>query len=178
MGIGGFILRRLRASILDEPNNFSWVIEGKLAASAFPASRGQLRWIVRRGVNSILTLTEYPIMGKWLNGLDLRVKHIPMADHGTPRLEYLIDAASYIERELKSGRTLLVHCLAGKGRTGCVLAAYFIRSMKMSAREAVELVRRKRPGSIEYEQELYLIKNEEVIKLEDRIVEEPEAKEE
>jgi atypical dual specificity phosphatase len=41
-----------------------------------------------------------------------------------------------------------VHCRAGKGRTGTVLAAYFV-SKGMSAAEALQRVRELRPGSIE-----------------------------
>ena len=41
-----------------------------------------------------------------------------------------------------------VHCTAGKGRTGTVLAAYFVNA-GLSAREAIQKVRTLRPGSIE-----------------------------
>ena len=41
-----------------------------------------------------------------------------------------------------------VHCLAGRGRTGTVLAAYFVHR-GLSAREAIQKVRDLRPGSIE-----------------------------
>ena len=41
-----------------------------------------------------------------------------------------------------------VHCLAGRGRTGTVLAAYFVHR-GLPAREAIQKVRDLRPGSIE-----------------------------
>ena len=46
-----------------------------------------------------------------------------------------------------------VHCAAGKGRTGTVLAAYLV-TQGMTAGEAIRKVRELRPGSVEtYEQE-------------------------
>jgi atypical dual specificity phosphatase len=42
-----------------------------------------------------------------------------------------------------------VHCLAGLGRTGTILACYLINYEKMSAVDAIQHVREKRYGSIQ-----------------------------
>ena len=47
-----------------------------------------------------------------------------------------------------AGMAVAIHCAAGLGRTGTVLAAYFV-AKGLSAREAVERVRQLRPGSVE-----------------------------
>jgi atypical dual specificity phosphatase len=41
-----------------------------------------------------------------------------------------------------------VHCTAGKGRTGTVLAAYLVTT-GLSAHAAIDRVRHLRPGSVE-----------------------------
>ncbi len=153
MGTGGVFLRRLRAKVLDEPTAFWWVYTGSLAASGFPSSRDQVKWLARKGVNSILTLTEAPLPQEWVEGTGMTVKNLPMKDHEPPAAGALAEAADYIERELAAGRVLLVHCLAGSGRTGCALAAYLMKKERMSADQAIRLVRKKRPGSIEHGQE-------------------------
>ncbi|MDA4128714.1 MAG: dual specificity protein phosphatase family protein [Thaumarchaeota archaeon] len=152
MGATGVLLRKLRAKISDEPTGFSWVEEGKLAASGLPASRSQVRWLTEHGVNSILSLTEAPLPERWIEGVGIDYKHVPMKDHGQPSVEELREATSYVNGERGRGRVVLVHCLAGKGRTGCVLATLMILDGK-PAGEAIKIIRTKRPGSIESGQE-------------------------
>jgi len=43
----------------------------------------------------------------------------------------------------------MVHCAAGKGRTGTILAAYMMKFKGMNAKSAAEKIRSMRPGSIE-----------------------------
>ena len=46
------------------------------------------------------------------------------------------------------GEVVGVHCLAGKGRTGTMLATWFVRT-GLTAEDAIAHVRAARPGSIE-----------------------------
>lgn len=153
MGTGGVFLRRLRAKVLDEPTAFWWVYRGSLAASGYPSSRSQVMWLARQGVNSILSLSEAPLPQAWLEGTGITAKHLPMQDHAPPQVEALEAAANHVGMELASGKVVLVHCLAGSGRTGCVLAAYLIKKKGLSANQAIRFVRERRPGSIEHGQE-------------------------
>lgn len=153
MGTGGVFLRKVRATVADKPMGFHWVDYGKLAVSGYPASRRQLEWVSKRGVKSVLTLTEDPLPPAWGNGLGLALEHVPMKDHQPPSLESLEKAASYIQSQVGGGRVVLVHCLAGQGRTMCAIAAYLIRSKGMTAQEAIESLRAMSPGAVERSQE-------------------------
>ncbi len=42
-----------------------------------------------------------------------------------------------------------VNCAAGLGRAGTILACYFIKYKNFSAKEAIEKIRKERPGSIQ-----------------------------
>lgn len=153
MGTGGVFLRKLRAKVADEPTGFVWVEKGKVAGSGYPASRSQLEWLVKNGIGSILTLTEEPLPKEWLEGLSVRVWHVPMKDHETPSVKSIEAGVRFIEDQTGRGRAVLVHCLAGEGRTGCVLSAYMVRAKGMGAEEAIKALRKLKPEFVEKRQE-------------------------
>jgi len=153
LGTGGLFLRRLRAKVWDEPTGFVWVEKGRLAGSGYPASRAQVEWLAKNGIRSILTLTETPLPAEWSEGLSLKVGHVSMNDHEMPSVEQMDRGVEFIEGEVKAGRAVLVHCLAGEGRTGCVLSAYLIRSRRIGADEAMADLRKLKPGFVEWRQE-------------------------
>jgi len=156
MGTGGLFLRKLRAKVADEPTGFVWVEKGKLAGSGYPASRSQVEWLTKAGINSVLTLTSYPLPPDYARGLDVVVNHVPMEDHEPPGLDALVRAVDIVEEQVRTGKTVLVHCLAGQGRTGCVLAAYLIRTRTIGADEAMAEVRKAKPEFVEGSQEVSL----------------------
>lgn len=153
MGFGGIFLRKLRATVLEEPTGFVWVEKSKLAASGYPASRGQVKWIAGQGIQSILTLTPQPLPSDLVDGLGLHLGHVPMEDHKEPNPASLDAGVKFIESQLAEGNAVLVHCIAGEGRTGCVMAAYVMKSRGLSAAEALAEIRRVKPAFVEYSQE-------------------------
>ena len=70
-------------------------------------------------------------------------------DYGAPTLEVLDEVVNYIYNKIRSGKPVLVHCAAGKGRTGAVLAAYMIKIENVTAEQAIEKIRLMRPGSVQ-----------------------------
>ena len=165
MGRTGQIYRRLRAAVVSEPTNFGWIVDRQLAASGRPSSRSQVKWLSKQGINRFLTLTEQPLPEKWFTGTNISVKHMAMPDHQAPEVERLIEASKYIQAETSSGAVVLVHCLAGKGRTGTVIAAYLMDEKDIDANSAVEFMRKLRPGSVETRQVRSLHELEQVMRV-------------
>jgi atypical dual specificity phosphatase len=149
LGRGGIFLRKARAKFSDRPTGFIWIEQDRVAASGYPASRRQLEWVSRQGVNTVLTLTEDSLPDGVTRGLALSFKHIPMKDHEPPNIEDLEKAAAFVLTEVRQGRKVLVHCLAGQGRTMCVVAAYLIKDRGMKPEEAMRMLRSVRRNAIE-----------------------------
>lgn len=141
--------RKVYGRITGHPMNFSFV-DDMVAGSARPMSKKEVDWIRRKGIKAILSLTETPIDSTWVEGLDY--KSISIVDHSIPSLEQLHDAVDYLISQTKMNRPVLVHCLAGKGRTGCVLASYLMLKDGYSAQESITQLRTMRPGSVERKQ--------------------------
>ena len=129
-------------------SNFSWLIENQLAGVSYPRSEDAITLLEKQGVKSLLSLTEEPIPADLLARHEFRIEHLPVADFTAPTLNQVERAIAIIDGFLAQGLPVAVHCGAGLGRTGTILACYLV-SQGSSAKDAIELVRTKRPGSIE-----------------------------
>ena len=58
--------------------------------------------------------------------------------------KYLDPITKYIQKNLLSGKRILVHCYAGKQRSASVICAYLIKYLKISYKEASEYMKSKR----------------------------------
>jgi len=158
MGRTGRVYRRIRANFTNKPTFFTWVKDASLAASGRPSSKRQVDWLRSHGVTAILTLTEEPLPASWTRGLETR--HISLMDHAALSSAQMKLGADYIASALSEGKVVLVHCLAGKGRTGCVLAAYAMAYEGKTARQAIDDLRSTRGGSVEGAQERRVVEFE------------------
>ena len=143
----GDVKRKLHGKLTGRPDNFSWLIEGKLAGSAIPTSKKEIEWMQEEGVKSIVTIREealeFPLPS------EMKYLHIHSNDMGVPEFDDLVKTVDFIHDRIVNDEPVMVHCLAGLGRTGTILACYLIKYKKMSADDAVQKVRDERPGSIQ-----------------------------
>ncbi len=137
--------------------NFSWLIEDEIAGMAKPASSVyDFEFLKEKGLDAIVSLSEYPLSEVLIEEFGFSVKHIPVRDFQPPTLDQVEDFVAFTKNARSEGKKLVVHCDAGVGRTGTMLACYLV-SKGHSATDAIEEVRAKRPGSIE------TIEQEEVV---------------
>ena len=147
MTIYGDAWRKVHGIVTGKPDNFSWLIENKLAGSAIPTSKDEVQWLHEQGVKSIVTIREEPLDNDWINKINYL--HVLSDDMGVPTFEDLAHSIDFIHERIQNNEPVLVHCLAGMGRTGTILACYMIIYQKMSAEDAIQHIREKRHGSIQ-----------------------------
>jgi len=152
MTIYGDVWRKVHGTVTGRPDNFSWLIKNKLAGSAIPTSIKEIDWVIEQGVKSIVTIREEPLDDDWIKNVNYL--HVMSNDMGVPEFDDLTFAVDFIHQRLNDEEPVMVHCLAGLGRTGTILASYLVKYENMSADKAIEKVREIRPGSIQsYPQE-------------------------
>ena len=131
--------------------NFGFVIAGELAGMACPGRfadlRADLTYLRREGVGAIVSLTEYPLDLRTVEAYGFQYLHLPIPDYHPPTVEQVWDFLRFAERQRENG-AVVVHCAAGQGRTGTVLACALVHR-GLSAEEAIRTVRRLRPPSID-----------------------------
>ena len=128
--------------------HFSWLVEHKLAAMSYPESADAFTLLWMMGIRALINLTEEPLPEEMLRKVGILTEHIPIVDFTAPTLKQVEQALTMIHFYLEKNMPVAVHCIAGLGRTGTILACYLVGEGK-SADEAITAIRRWRPGSIE-----------------------------
>jgi atypical dual specificity phosphatase len=177
MTLIGDVYRWLYSKFSSRPTNFSWVINNGLAGSGLPLSFDQFQWLVKNGIHTIVSVREIPLPLQWISDRDIanvhfedknfekvNYLHLRVEDYHSPTVQEIDSTVKFIENEIVAKRPVLVHCAAGKGRTGTILGAYLLKKENLSAKDAITRIRNLRPGSIQtdsqekslYEYEKYL----------------------
>jgi atypical dual specificity phosphatase len=146
----GNIYRWMHGRILGKPTNFSWIIKRKLAGSGVPMSLSEVKWLVKQGIRSIVTIKDKPLPTEWFSNDNTKIDnfHISIQDYGAPSLQELDYVVNHITQQINRGRPVVVHCSGGKGRTGTIIAAYLVKKGS-SADQAIKRLRKMRGESIQ-----------------------------
>jgi atypical dual specificity phosphatase len=145
---------------MSRPTGFSWIDRPHLAAMARPDSPEELVWLRQNGIELVLSLTEDPLRRDWVADASLLALHVPVPDMEAPTDDQIDTCVSAIRRAHDRRMGVAVHCAAGLGRTGVILACWFVAG-GMTAHEAIKRVRDLRPGSIETDEQFEAIEEYE-----------------
>ncbi len=131
------------------PPWFRWVIPGSWAGMPRPGSSVSVEEtfdeLERRGVRAVLCLEETETSRAACEARGLAWRHLPIVDMEVPEFEAA--EATIAELESFSGSTA-VHCKAGIGRTGTLLAAVLFRQGYRYA-DAMTLLRQINPHYVQ-----------------------------
>lgn len=72
--------------------------------------------------------------------------HIDVDDEENVSIDaHFNDAHKFIEKNLKKGHSVLVHCVAGRSRSATIVSAHLMNAYKLTAIKAIERVKDARP---------------------------------
>ncbi len=144
--------------LIDMPYSLS----GKIFRSPMPFSRFDKVdvWssFIEQSIDLVVVLTEQQeylvYAGKDLPAFyrsqGMEVLHIPVPDFGIPDdLDSWQDGLEAVVSAAESGKNVVIHCLAGIGRTGTFLACLAKEKMALDGMDAIRWVRNSVQGAME-----------------------------
>jgi len=132
----------------DAPINFTWVIPDELCGMGWPKSRDQVRFLVEQGIDHLVSLSPEKIPPHYAFP-DLKHTLIPVEDFTGPTIAEIQKFIVITDDARREGEAVGVHCAEGRGRTGVMCACYLIYYYDMEPWDAIRIMRRQRPGSVE-----------------------------
>nr|CAB3240204.1 dual specificity protein phosphatase 23-like [Phallusia mammillata] len=140
-----------RRSTSESPPNFSWIDQGWLAGCSTPSDPKHHRFLFENGIRHVVSLMKERPAGAMesvqlpkLNRLKIRID-----DFCAPTLNQIRQFIKIVEDANDRKEAVAVHCANGNGRTGTMLACYLIKQKHINASNALQEIRKLRPGSVE-----------------------------
>ncbi|MCF6227724.1 MAG: ATP-binding cassette domain-containing protein [Planctomycetes bacterium] len=140
------------------PRGFHWVRAGELGGTPKPGllrnAELDLKALKRVGITTLLTVMEQPLADDVpLDEFGIKAFHFPVQDMCAPSFQTGLEICNRINELISAGDVVAVHCKAGLGRTGTMLAAWLIQQGETSLK-AIKHCRSIEPRWIQSEEQL------------------------
>ena len=132
---------RLRRRKPQLPEHY-WLDTGRLMGGEWPVPH--FDWLAGQGISVLVNLTEQPYLDD-----RFRIHRIPVKDGSAPDAEQIREFCDVVQRALDANSRVYVHCAAGCGRTGTMMACYLVYRDRLDPLAALRRVREARPCSVE-----------------------------
>jgi len=112
--------------------------------------RNKSPWITELNLGGVLSLNELHENKKTLSVAewaehDITNKKYDIADHiGAASVEQAHEMVNFMKEQEAAGKTVYVHCKAGKGRSASVVMCYLCQKHNVSPEEAFRMLKEKR----------------------------------
>jgi cell division cycle 14 len=153
-----------------ENGDMNWIIPGKFLAFSAPSKRrkdteGFTRFtpedyvpiFKKMGITTVIRLNKAQYNKERFTSHGIKHVDLYFLDGSCPSDEIIEKFLNVCEQEKGA---IAVHCKAGLGRTGSLMAAYAMKHYKFSAADFIGWIRLCRPGSILGPQQQFLVNKE------------------
>ncbi|WP_258083926.1 protein-tyrosine phosphatase family protein [Thermococcus thermotolerans] len=134
-------------------------VDDNVAFSRMPA-RSEIEGVAETFDAVVVLVEEFELpysLGEWQRR-GVEVLHSPVRDFSAPTLNQLLEILRWVEERVVKGKKILIHCMGGLGRSGTVAVAWVMYSKELSLRDALRRVRMLRPGAVEVEEQMGVLK--------------------
>ena len=137
-----------------------WLDKKRFAGSSEPLI-SDLPFLQSLDISGIVCLQEKNNSEELANLLDIAYLHKPIPDFHIPTREDIDDIIGFFQelQQTKPERPIVVHCTAGNGRTGTILASITKILDNISGEAAIKKVREINPLAIETSEQEQFIKD-------------------
>ncbi len=139
-------------------------LDDNVAFSRMPA-RSEMDEVAETFDAIVVLVEEYELpysLNEWRKR-NVDVLHSPIPDFSAPTLNQLLKILRWIEAKTLENKRVLIHCMGGLGRSGTVAVAWVMYSKELPLREALRRVRSLRPGAVEVEEQMEVLKELEML---------------
>jgi atypical dual specificity phosphatase len=139
--------------VVQDSHSFDWIVPERLGACVNPSvAESAANELEAQHIELLINLHERPDPLELLARLRAESVHLPVSDSNAPTQDQLERGVAAIDEALGAGKRVAVHCGAGLGRSGTLLAAYLV-SRGSAPEAAIAIVRTARPGSVETDEQ-------------------------
>ncbi|KAG8130729.1 hypothetical protein E2320_017305, partial [Naja naja] len=148
-----------------ENGDFNWIIPKKIMAFRYPhhAPEAYFPYFRRHNVTTVIRLNKKMYDSRRFKDAGFDHYDLFFADGSIPN-DAIIKAFLNICENAEGA--IAVHCKAGLGRTGTLIACYIMKHYRMTAAETIAWIRICRPGSVIGTQQHFLLEKQSEMWLE------------
>ncbi len=133
---------------------FTWIVKNKMAASWWPDA-SLFEKYKKEGIKVIINCSEFD--NRKDVPKDFQIFHINIPDFGTPTDSQLKNFLEITSRFGKNKNPIVVHCVAGCGRTGIMVVAWAaFNDYIPKGLDPVKWIRKLRPCCLETKEQMEL----------------------
>ncbi len=136
---------------------FTWIVKNELAAGWWPESE-EIDIYKKEGIKVVVNCSEFD--NRQEISKHFKYYHFNIPDFGTPTESQIKKFIEISEKHLKSKEPIVVHCVAGCGRTGQFIVAWAAYNGYIpEGMDPVKWIRKLRPCSLETKEQMNLARS-------------------